>query len=156
MSNWRKFRQLNKSERWIFCQALWLMPVAAVALRLLGLRLSRNFFAWFPAQKVSPVRADHSLRQAKRTAGLVQAAAYHGIHRASCLPRSLVLWSLLRRAGIAAEVRIGVRKEDRELRAHAWVECAGIILNDSAGIADEFPPFAAGLVAEEVAADYQG
>jgi hypothetical protein len=36
---------------------------------------------------------------------------------------------MLRRAGIDAQLRIGVGKEGaRDLRAHAWVECGGAAL----------------------------
>ena len=42
--------------------------------------------------------------------------------RYTCLRRSLVLYHLLRRAGRAVELRVGVRKEsDGALAAHAWL-----------------------------------
>ncbi len=141
MGNWRKFRQLDRIERRIFCCALALLPAAAVCLRLLGVRLTRGLFALAFARGTAMAGADRA--QAERAARLVQAAAYHGIHKANCLQRSLVLWLLLGRAGITAEVRIGVRKESDQLRAHAWVECDGVVLNDRAEIVDEFSPFAA-------------
>ena len=45
--------------------------------------------------------------------------------RARCLSRSIVLRAALRRRGIDAELRIGVRKET-QFEAHAWVEVDGI------------------------------
>jgi hypothetical protein len=47
-----------------------------------------------------------------------------------CLPRALALQALLRQAGIASELRIGVRKEPDGLLAHAWIEHQGRILAD--------------------------
>ena len=44
----------------------------------------------------------------------------------TCLRRSLVLTALLRRRGLSANVRFGVRREADLLLAHAWVECDGV------------------------------
>ena len=43
----------------------------------------------------------------------------------SCLVRSRALLGLLRRRGIDAHLRIGVKLEDGALDAHAWVDCEG-------------------------------
>ena len=83
---------------------------------------------------------------ANRIARLVAIAAYHGPYRATCLRQSLALWWLLRRRGIPAELRIGVRKDDGELQAHAWVEHDGQALNDAqnataySAFSPPFPP----------------
>jgi hypothetical protein len=45
--------------------------------------------------------------------------------RPTCLTRSLALVYLLRRRGLPAELRIGVRKTGEAFGAHAWVECQG-------------------------------
>lgn len=50
------------------------------------------------------------------------------IKRAACLQRSAVATWLLRRHGIAAELVIGYRPIPFE--SHAWVEVAGLIVND--------------------------
>jgi hypothetical protein len=50
------------------------------------------------------------------------AAAFYP-RRARCLEQSLALYLLLRRRGIAAELRIGA--QPRPFYAHAWVEVAG-------------------------------
>ena len=43
-----------------------------------------------------------------------------------CLPRALALQALLRQAGVASELRIGVAKNPKgSLVAHAWVDCDG-------------------------------
>ena len=61
--------------------------------------------------------------------------------RAVCLPRSMTLLWMLGRRGIASELRIGVRKEADIFTAHAWLECQGIVLNDSAEVSTDFAPF---------------
>ena len=61
---------------------------------------------------------------------MVRAAAREGLGRPNCLSRSLVLWWLLARQGFPAELRIGARKKDGALEAHAWVELAGRVLGE--------------------------
>jgi hypothetical protein len=49
----------------------------------------------------------------------------------TCLKEALVFCEIYRRRGLAAELRIGVRKSDSHFAAHAWVEDgAGVVLTD--------------------------
>jgi len=52
----------------------------------------------------------------------------------------LALHQWLREEGLPSELRIGVRKDDGELRAHAWVELGGLVVNDGAGAVAAFTP----------------
>lgn len=63
---------------------------------------------------------------------MVRVAATYGPCRPKCLPRAVVLWALLRRHGVDAEVKLGVRKGERGFEAHAWVEIEGLPLNEAA------------------------
>ena len=66
-----------------------------------------------------------------------------------CLLRSLTLGWLLSRRGIPFVIRIGVpvdtvaakTKHSGDFQAHAWVEHAGIVLNDRQDIASDFSTF---------------
>lgn len=49
-------------------------------------------------------------------------AAFVHVRPVTCLERSVALREVLRCYGIAAELRVGVRKEGAALRAHAWLE----------------------------------
>jgi len=77
------------------------------------------------------------------TARMVRAAARHGLGNPSCLEESLVLAYLLRRQGIEAQLRIGVKKNIPKFEAHAWVECAGVALNEAESLHDHYAPFEA-------------
>ena len=61
---------------------------------------------------------------------MVRVAGRLGGGRASCLEESLALLWLLGETGIAAELRIGVRKTQEKFEAHAWVEYEGKALNE--------------------------
>jgi len=78
-----------------------------------------------------------------RRAAQMVATAYR-LHPvpSSCLPRAVVLWSLLQRRGIGADVRIGVRYNTQgQFESHAWLEWNGEVLNDAANVASQFLPF---------------
>ncbi len=74
---------------------------------------------------------------------MVRAAARHGLGNPSCLEESLVLAHLLRRQGIASQLRIGVKKNMLKFEAHAWVECGGVALNESEALHDHYARFEA-------------
>src|SRR5258706_10193270 len=61
----------------------------------------------------------------------------------------MVLWWLLRRAGIAGELHIGGRKSGPRFEAHAWVELEGKVLNDSADVHIHYARFDAPIAASE-------
>jgi len=77
---------------------------------------------------------------AEVAAWAVRAAACHGPIRANCLPRSLTLWWMLRRRGLAPQLRLGARRTATGIEGHAWVEIQGIVLNDRPDVARDFSP----------------
>ncbi|MEE4238147.1 MAG: lasso peptide biosynthesis B2 protein [Anderseniella sp.] len=121
---------------------VFLLPAVGASLRLLGFKRTRYLLERFappPVQK----RLDETSpsENASRIARLVGIAGYHGPYRATCLRQSLALWLLLRRRGIPAELRIGVRKETGDFDAHAWVDHEGVALNDRSDVSSRFPAF---------------
>ena len=59
--------------------------------------------------------------------------------RALCMEQSLVLYLCLRRAGVAAELRLGV--QPYPFSAHAWVECRGEPVGETYDRMGKFVPF---------------
>ncbi|HEX5757819.1 MAG TPA: lasso peptide biosynthesis B2 protein, partial [Thermoanaerobaculia bacterium] len=66
------------------------------------------------------------------------AAACRGVYPAGCLPRSLAMQRLLARRGAPAELRIGVRRREGVLEAHAWVEVDGRPVGEPEGVEELF------------------
>lgn len=80
--------------------------------------------------------------EARRIGQAVRLEADHGVGESNCLPRSLVLWSLLRRRAMEAQLRIGVGAPAGDgPQFHAWVEYAGAVVNDSHDVAQGYLPF---------------
>ena len=141
MGSWSKFEQLSWSERWLFVQALLLLPLTALALQLFGFRRLQSALASLAPSEESQEQVDTLVQQAYVITKLVKVAARIGPYHANCLQQSLVLWWLLRRQGIETDIRIGVRKETSPFEAHAWVEYLGLVLNDSADVYQRFAVF---------------
>lgn len=72
----------------------------------------------------NPASVVDRTRRALRTA-----TRYYWRRGLDCLPRSLTLYLLLRRRGVPATLRIGVKRYP--FGAHAWVECLGEVLDDT-------------------------
>jgi len=71
---------------------------------------------------------------------MVLAAARHSFFAATCLERSLALWWLLARRGVASQLRIGVRKTGEKFEAHAWVEHGGAAIGEPEATHLHTPP----------------
>lgn len=68
------------------------------------------------------------LSQAVRVQKIVKASLGVG---GTCLVRSLVLQAILRKRGVATDLRIGIRKQGNAPEGHAWLEYQQTPLNES-------------------------
>ena len=138
----RKFLALPRVERWLLLQAMATLPLVTLTLRTIGLNC-----CYLGMERLSPMAGGSVLsgtgacHRATRTGWLVRVASTFGLVQGSCLAQSLTIWWLLRRQRISAELRIGVRKQQGRLEAHAWIEHRSRVLNDDAGIGRRFSPF---------------
>lgn len=147
--------QLDRAQQWLLIQSMVLLPLVALLLRTIGLArswalLRRAAGRSSPVPVVrgpsvcedaSPQAPSGGLQPPDDTVRMVDVAARHLPWQPTCLPRSLVLWFLLRRQGVPAELRIGVQRSEQQLEAHAWVEVDHRVVNDTPDIAARFPPF---------------
>ena len=132
----RRFRSLDSWAQREFLRAVLLLPVISMSLRLRGFRatqLSLQRFLRSSAQPTSqggPCEANAHQRVVKETVRMIEAAVRQVWQGSTCLEKSLALWWMLGRQGIAAVVRIGARKNSSKFEAHAWVECDGVAVNE--------------------------
>jgi hypothetical protein len=134
----QQFLALTASERRTVLAAMAWLPLFWIGLRALGLQ---RLQAWLQ-RKPLPRPARLTAAELPRLGQLVNAATHHTLGPANCLTRSLYLWWWLRRRGVDSQVRIGVRIAGSTLEAHAWVEHAGVPINDRNDVSTDFPPFA--------------
>ena len=128
MSKWNTLKHLSRRERAWLWQAWLFLPVVSVLLRLIGYRRTMAWLQTLCTGKTASVPAEADAAALGR---LVNIAARYSVMPVSCLPRSVALWWLLRRAGVAADLRIGVQKEADVFMAHAWVEISGVPVGDT-------------------------
>ena len=138
MRKLRTFLALTGAERRAFFEAWAWTWASLLALHTLG--LSRTLRLW-PAAAPASANAEPP-----RAAPWIRTAARNTPGADTCLVRSLALLAVLRRHGMAAELRLGVAVSHPKLDAHAWVEVDGVPVNDSADVASRYAPFTGSLL----------
>jgi hypothetical protein len=143
MERWHRFWRLSGFERGVVIEATGGLLATWLGLRLAGFRRWKSALGWLSpsANGIAPLQGASEKQCAQIVAQMEAAAARNLFFSANCLEQSLVLWWLLRRLGIAAELRIGARKEAGRFDAHAWVEVGSVVLNDAGAEHRHFVPF---------------
>ena len=126
----KRFNALEQPAQGQFLRAIFLLPMVALSLRWRGFRKTQAMLERFLSNKSGEQDPTEVSERAALTAHMVNVADRYGLVHPSCLAKSLALWWLLRRQGIAADLRIGIQKENEKFAAHAWVERDGAALNE--------------------------
>ncbi len=132
-----KLQALSWPERRTLLAAMAWMPLFWLGLHGLGLR---RFQAWLQRPRLV-TRHNLSMHEIMGMATAVNRAARLVRIPANCLTRSLLLGWLLRRRGVASQLRIGVKMSNGSLAAHAWVEYEGVPINDQPDVGEQFAAF---------------
>lgn len=114
-----RWRELTAEDRRLLVAGFFLLPLVALGVRLAGFERVRGALARFAPGTGKP--GDDPGRP-HRVARMLEIAGSRGLVRVTCVPQALLTWSILRREGFEAAIRIGVRRDGEALRAHAWVE----------------------------------
>ncbi len=129
---------LSLSDWAVFFPAWLMLLVVDLGLRVLPFPRVRKLVASSKQPGRAASQRDVRLELC-RLEWLVDIAARNHLYPMTCLRQALTLQWLLARRGVAADLRIGVRKQAGALEAHAWVECAGQAIR-SAETVDVFAP----------------
>ncbi len=127
---------MDAEARGIFLRAAAALPLISVSLKMRGFGATQEFLLRsFPiAPQTSQQDSIHVVDDRKRTeltSRMVNAAVGHVWCASTCLEKSLALWWLLGRQGIASQLRIGARKQGGKFEAHAWLERDGVAINEA-------------------------
>ena len=111
-------------------QALLIFVLLDVGFRVLGFPRVFLLVDRWGQRSVDGASLAAQRRTVDRVLEVVRTATrYYYRRRLDCLPRSVAIYILLRRRGVPATLRIGVKRFP--FGAHAWVECLGEVLDDS-------------------------
>lgn len=149
---WRRFQERPPADRRLIFRATLLLPLTEVGLRIFGFRRWKELMERFSpkAHSTEACSAECQHETAMRAVRAVRSAELHGPASPNCLERSMTLWWMLRREGVAGELHIGARKEGGKFEAHAWVELGGEVLNDGAEVHQHYARFDAPIAAAMV------
>src|SRR6516165_4443115 len=126
----RRFSGLPGAAKMLFLRTALLLPAIRLSLRLRGFRTTQRFLEARVAPARPPLSEAAAERDSLMVSRMVAAAARYCPIPSSCLERSMALWWLLARRGIAAQLRIGARKDAGKFEAHAWVERNGTAIGE--------------------------
>jgi hypothetical protein len=129
---YQQWRTLQLWEQRLLIKLFFLLPATWLVLRLLGFNRARRI-AEFQLPSDSTAIDQTAMERAQRYAQLTSIAARHGLYKANCLHQSLALCWLLRKQGLPAQIRIGVKPNTQPFLAHAWVELSGVPLGQDVG-----------------------
>ena len=76
--------------------------------------------------------------QIKLIIKLSETAARFQIRKMNCLRRCLSQQQMLKKRGFSAKMHIGVRFEEEQLLAHAWLTIQGKVINDSDDVSTRY------------------
>lgn len=111
------------------CAVVYL-SVITLALKWCSLRSVRRWLQAGPATGDRRGRCDPVTHAEASRYHRAMFRAARWLPPATCMDQSVALWSMLKRRGYAVNVRLGVRRNDTRLEAHAWVESAGRVIFD--------------------------
>jgi hypothetical protein len=117
-----RWRALSRHQKWLSVESAALVAIAAAAVPVAGLPRTLAM-----ASADVRGRALDAAAIRERVAAIARAGRY--VPGGTCLAQSLALAWMLRRNGVAAVVRIGVKTADG-FDAHAWVESDGVALTE--------------------------
>jgi len=126
---------MDAEARGIFLRGAAALPLISVSLKMRGFGATQEFLLRFlpivpQASQQNSIHMVGDLKRTELTSRMVNAAIRHVWRASTCLEKSLALWWLLRRQGIACELRIGARKQGGKFEAHAWLERDGVAVNE--------------------------
>ncbi|MBI4913937.1 MAG: lasso peptide biosynthesis B2 protein [Acidobacteria bacterium] len=126
-----RWRALSWGERRLLLGLAFLLPAVAGLVRLAGVGRARRCLERCSSVPVPRAATAVEILAGQRLALLAGMAGRRGLLRATCLRQALAVHFILRRRGLAPCLRIGVRRREGRLDAHAWVELEGVPLDPS-------------------------
>ena len=142
MSKWAKYQSLPVEDRFKLIAFAVLLMMVHIALSWFGYQKVYTFLASHPRKRdLFHGQEGESLKKAKHCAYLVSVAGRYGFIRVTCLRQALLVFWLLRRRGIFTELRIGVRKVEGSIIAHAWLKYGEDVITEGSLVEKNFSAF---------------
>jgi hypothetical protein len=128
-SKWRRFMQLDGSDKWLLLRATgWLLIARIMLVAMSFERLSARLSVTSHSTQIEP---DPNLLE--RVGSAVSAAANNVPWRSDCFPQTIAARMLLKRFGYASTIHFGVERAGEDvLNGHAWLTCGETVVTGGA------------------------
>jgi hypothetical protein len=139
-----RFITLPFRDKRILVSAAVRLVLIATMLRLLGFRQASRVIGGMEAKgRVKDQELSLTISTAYQTNRMLLVASRQLPIETNCLSRSMTLCWLLRASRVPCKLCFGAKREGAHLKAHAWVEVEGIVVNDQPDVASTYPSFTA-------------
>jgi hypothetical protein len=136
----RTFFGLCPDDRAIVAETLCLPLAIRLGFAFAGVPRTRRALDRWAESRAVPVQDPLAVvRSAVRLQSIVNRTTHSG---GTCLVRSLTLRGILKRRGLDAQLRIGVRKSAAAMEGHAWLEISGAPINEDPAVTSTYVVFA--------------
>jgi len=129
----KKFTKLSVQEKRFFMEAYYTLGIMRAAiLRIPFKKLTRSLQHYTEKSELTELNEDQKKISLAIGKAIERAAAYTPWESA-CLVQSLTAQKMLQKRGIPGIFYLGVAKDEKKMRAHAWTQCSGMIITGENG-----------------------
>lgn len=145
MNRLQKLLALSPYQWYLLISAMILLPSIRLSIKFSGFKKTYNRVVASPVNIQTIELNKAQIDEAQQITRMIDIAAAHGLYRANCLTRSLLLLRMLKKRNIPCQLMIGTNEggnsDKNNFGAHAWIESEGKVLNDQSDISTRFKAF---------------
>lgn len=134
-------QRLTAPERRQLTWMLLALPLIHASIGLAGYGRTRRWLDSLSHSANPRPATQANIDSARSAARIASIAGRRGTVNATCLRQALLVYWLLRKRGLAPELKLGVRKHEGVVDAHAWVELEGQSLDPQPLVHKAFEPY---------------
>lgn len=140
MASLTKLFKFSVKELWILLEAWFVFVKWDLLISFTKYETWRNEIILSPNldTATSSINDATLANQIKQIIKLSETAARFQIRKMNCLRRCLSQQQMLKKRGFSAKMHIGVRFEEEQLLAHAWLTIQGKVINDSDDVSTRY------------------
>ena len=140
MASLTKLFKFSIKELWVLLEAWFIFVKWDLLISFTQYETWRNKIVLSPNldNATSSINDATLAKQIKLIIKLSEIAARFQIRKMNCLRRCLSQQQMLKKRGFSAQMHIGVRFEEEQLLAHAWLTIQGKVINDSEDVIDRY------------------
>ncbi|NNE66495.1 MAG: lasso peptide biosynthesis B2 protein [Pyrinomonadaceae bacterium] len=133
----RTFLELPWRQKKIFLMFCCLIPGMELSIRSFGLRRTHRILERMGSRALRMEQEPEVV--INRHKNLLDLFVKNFPFGGRCLAQSLSLWYLLKRLRVETDLKFGTKRDDGEIRAHAWLEYQGTPIDSQTEIYTSFP-----------------